>query len=71
MYHGVWNHKIIGTKDQVAVKTLHSEISKEEKIKLLGEAATIQQFLHNNIIKFYGVITSGETVRNQQNVITV
>ena len=67
VYHGVWNH--IGTKDQVAIKTLHGEASEEDKIKLLKEAATVQQFLHINIIKFYGVITGGERVRNQQNIL--
>ena len=61
VHHGVWNH--IGKTDQVAIKTLHDDVLEEEKIKLLREAATVQQFLHNNIMKFYGVITSQERVR--------
>ena len=63
VYHGVW--KRTGKADHVAIKTLHDEVSEGEKTKLLREAATVQQFLHINIIKFYGVITSGERVRNQ------
>lgn len=61
VHHGVWNH--IGKAVQVAIKTLHDEVSEEEKIKLLREAATVQQFLHINIITCYGVITSEERVR--------
>ena len=64
VYRGLWNHR--GRKDQVAIKTLHNKASEEEKLKLLREASTVQQFLHINIIKFYGVITSRERVRNQQ-----
>ena len=63
VHHGVWNH--IGKTDQVAIKTLRDEVSEGGKTKLLREAATVQQFLHINIIKFYGVITSRERVRNQ------
>lgn len=59
----MWKHTG-GKADQVAIKTLHDEASEEEKTKLLREAATIQQFLHINIIKFYGVTTSKEKVRN-------
>ena len=66
MYHGVWNHN--GIVNQVAIKTLYDEASKEEKTKLLREAATVQRFLHTNIVKFYGVITSRGRVRNQLNL---
>ena len=61
VYHGLWNHS--GKEDLVAIKTSHIEASEEEKLKLLREAATVQLFLHINIIKFYGVITSRERVR--------
>ena len=61
VHRGVWNHS--GKADQVAIKTLHDEVLEEERTKLLREAATVQQFLHINIIKFYGVITSRERVR--------
>ena len=67
VYHGLWSHS--GKEDQVAIKTLHIEASEEEKLKLLREAATVQLFLHINIIKFYGVIISRERVRNQQTFI--
>lgn len=61
VHHGIWNHG--GKEDHVAIKTTHEEASGEEKIKLQREAATVKQLLHNNIIKFYGVITSIEKVR--------
>ena len=67
VYHGLWNHS--GKEDEVAIKTSHIEASEEEKLKLLREAATVQLFLHTNIIKFYGVIMSRERVRNQQTFI--
>ena len=57
VHHGIWNHG--GKEEEVAIKTAH----KEAKIKLQREAATVKQLLHNNIIKFYGVITSKEKVR--------
>ena len=58
--HGVWNHD--GQAKQVAIKTLHGEVSEEAKTKLLKEAAIIGQFVHNNIVKLYGVITSRDPV---------
>ena len=57
VHHGIWNHG--GKEEEVDIKTAH----KEAKIKLQREAATVKQLLHNNIIKFYGVITSKEKVR--------
>ena len=64
VHHGVWKHTA-GKAGQVAIKTLRDEASEEEKTKLLREAATVHQFLHINIIKFYGIVTSRERVRNQ------
>jgi len=58
--HGVWNHD--DQAEQVAIKTLHGEVSQEDKTKLLKEAAIIGQFAHNNIVKLYGVVTSGDPV---------
>ena len=58
--HGVWNHDE-GT-EQVAVKTLHGEVSEEDKLKLLREAAIIGQFTHNNIVKICGVVTNEDPV---------
>ena len=58
--HGVWNHN--EQAEQVAIKTLHGEVSKEAKKTLLKEAAIIGQFAHANIVKLYGVVTSGEPV---------
>ena len=58
--HGVWHHD--EQAEQVAIKTLHGEVSEEAKKTLLKEAAIIGQFAHNNIVKLYGVVTSGDPV---------
>lgn len=62
VYRGVWHNT--WETDQAAIKTLHNEASEEDKIKLLREAAIIHQFLHDNIMKLHGVVTSGERVSN-------
>ena len=58
--HGVWQNNEQAV--QVAIKTLHSEVSEDAKKTLLKEAAIIGQFAHANIVKLYGVVTSGEPV---------
>ena len=47
----VWEDK------KVAVKTLNSEANEKEKIKLLQEAAVMGQFIHENVIRLFGIIT--------------
>jgi len=59
--HGMWNHS--GCIKQVAIKTLPDEASEADKVKLLKEAAIIEQFGHKNIVKLYGVLTGGNPVR--------
>ena len=54
--HGVWTCDEKCT--QVAIKTLHSKVSEEEKTKLLTEAAIIGQFTHMNIVRLHGVVIS-------------
>ncbi|XP_065896361.1 ephrin type-A receptor 4a-like [Dysidea avara] len=47
--------------EQVAIKTLHQDTSEEEnKVKLLEEAAMVEQFLHKNIVRLYGVVLHGD-----------
>ena len=58
--HGVWHHD--DHSEQVAIKTLHGEVPEEAKKKLMKEAAIIGQFAHANIVKLYGVVTSGDPV---------
>ena len=58
--HGIWHHD--EQADQVAIKTLHGEVSEEAKKTLLKEAAMIRQFAHTNIVKLYGVVTTGDSV---------
>ena len=65
--HGVWNHD--EQAEQVAVKTLHGEVSEEDKLKLLREAAIIGQFTHNNIVKLCGIVSSGDPVSIIQNIV--
>ena len=47
---------------QLAVKTLISSASEDDKIKFLQEAAIMGQFSHSNVIKLYGVVTVGHPV---------
>ena len=54
VYKGVWASSPQGPL-QVAVKSLHSQ-EKDNKYKLLKEAAIMGQFSHPNVVKMYGVI---------------
>ncbi len=54
VYKGVWASSPQGPL-QVAVKSLHSQV-KENKLKLLKEAAIMGQFSHPNVVWLYGVI---------------
>ena len=47
---------------EVAVKTLQSSASQEDRVKFLQEAAINGQFRHPNVVKLLGVITVGEPV---------
>ena len=47
---------------EVAIKTLRSKASEEERVKFLQEAAIIGQFHHPNIVKLHGVVTVGDPV---------
>ena len=40
----------------VAVKTLNSEASKDERITFLQEATVMSQFAHENVIKLLAII---------------
>ena len=46
----------------VALKTLKSSASDEERVKLLQEAAIMGQFNHPHIVRLYGVVTLTELV---------
>ena len=58
--HGIWHHD--KQAEQVAIKTLHGEVSEEAKKILLKEASVIGKFAHTNIVKLYGVVTRGDPV---------
>ena len=51
------HHKLL-----LAVKTLKSGATEEDKVKFLQEAAIMGQFHHPNVIKMYGVITLQDPV---------
>ena len=57
---GVWHSP--GGPVEVAIKTLRSEASEEERVKFLQEAAIMGQFHHPNIVKLHGVVTVGDPV---------
>ena len=46
----------------VALKSLKSSASEEERLKLLQEAAIMGQFIHPHIVRLYGVVTLSEMV---------
>ncbi len=46
----------------VAVKLLPAMSSQVDKVKFLQEAAIMGQFRHPNVVKLYGVITTGNPV---------
>ena len=43
-------------EEEVAVKTMESGASEEDRVKFLQEAAIMGQFHHPNIIKILGVV---------------
>ena len=53
MHRGVWSHS--GGEEEVAVKSMESGISEEERVKFLQEAAIMGQFNHPNIIRILGI----------------
>ena len=53
---------------EVAVKTLQSSASQEDRVKFLQEAAINGQFRHPNVVKLLGVVTVGEPVSKQCSV---
>ena len=50
-------------EEEVAVKSMESGASEEERVKFLQEAAIMGQFNHPNIVRILGIITA-EQVRN-------
>ena len=46
----------------VALKTLKSPASEEERLKVLQEAAIMGQFNHPHIVRLYGAVTLSDTV---------
>ena len=51
-----------GRVKEVAVKTIESGASEEQRIKFLQEAAIMGQFNNPYIVKIFGVITSSQLV---------
>ncbi len=67
MHKGVWHH--IGTgedqlvEDEVAVKSMKSETSEDDKVKFLQEAAIMGQFDHPNIVMIMGILVTESQVQ--------
>ena len=47
---------------ELAVKTLQTKTTNNDKVRLLQEAAIMGQFKHHNVVKLYGVVTLGNPV---------
>ena len=59
---GVWRSMKKNTTLEVALKSVPSSGSSEEKMKLLQEAMIMGQFSHPNIIHLHGIISQGDPV---------
>ena len=53
---GTWQSK------EVALKTLKTDSTDEDKVKFLQEAAIMAQFKHPNIVTLHGVVSNKEPV---------
>ena len=60
VFKGEWTSSTKSLK--VALKSLKSSASEEERLKLLQEAAIMGQFIHPHIIRLYGVVTVSNMV---------
>jgi len=50
-----------GNKD-AAIKTLRDDVSKQDKVRFLQEAAIMAQFSHPNVVTLYGVVVKDSKV---------
>ena len=60
VYKAVWS--ISGSTKEVAVKTLKSGSSENDRVRFLQEAAIMGQFNHPHIVKLYGIVTMEDPV---------
>ncbi len=51
-----------GMTHEVAVKSLTNGSSRNERVKLLQEAAIMSQFHHTNVLRLYGVVVKSDEV---------
>ena len=56
VYRGVWQCSDSGEAEEVAVKSMESGASEEERIKFLQEATIMGQFNHPNILGMVGIV---------------
>ena len=56
---GMWQ------SNEVALKTLKTDSTDEDKVKFLQEAAIMAQFKHPNIVTLHGVVSDKEPVSRQ------
>ena len=58
---GLWSNSSTNSV-QVAVKTLNSQCSESDRVKFLREAAIMDQFEYNYIIRLYGVVLEEQNI---------
>jgi len=62
---GIWNNSN-GMIFEVALKSVKRGASKEDRVKLLQEAAIMAQFRHPNVLQSYGVVAQPDLVKRAQ-----
>ena len=67
MYRAEWNSPL--GEFEVAVKSMTDKSDSPDTLRLLREAATLGQFKHNNVLRFYGVVTLSEPVRHAWSIL--
>ena len=64
VHRGMWHHYEgdESVEGEVAVKSMESKASEEERVKFLQEAAIMGQFKHPNIVKIVGILVTESEV---------
>ena len=62
VHKGEWRKEGDSSSVEVAVKSLNCDVSEEDRVKFLQEAAIMAQFKHPNVVALHGVAERNGTV---------